>query len=44
MQRVATLERTAKDGEIDGAVAQVGGVVDEHRAVREWLETGKWKQ
>lgn len=44
MRRVAILERTAKDGEVDAAVAEVGGVVDEHRAVREWLEKGKWKR
>jgi PAS domain S-box-containing protein len=44
MSLLATVERTAKAGDIATATAQVESVVAEHRAVREWLESGEWQR
>jgi len=44
MSLLATLERTAKDGDVASAAAQADAIVAEHRAVREWLETGEWQK
>jgi len=43
MSLLATVERTAKAGDVATATAQVESVVAEHRAVREWLESGAWQ-
>ena len=44
MSLLATLERSAKAGDVAAASAQAEAVVAEHRAVRRWLEAGEWKK
>jgi CheY-like chemotaxis protein len=44
MSLLATMERTAKAGDISAAGAQGDAIVAEHRAVREWLESGEWQK
>jgi CheY-like chemotaxis protein len=43
MSMLITMERAAKTGDVRSATAQTDAVVAEHRAVREWLETGEWQ-
>jgi two-component system sensor histidine kinase/response regulator len=44
MSLLSAMERAAKSGDLATATSQVDAVVAEHRAVREWLETGEWNQ
>jgi len=44
MALLSAMERAAKAGELTVAIAQADAIVAEHRAVREWLETGEWSK
>jgi two-component system, sensor histidine kinase and response regulator len=44
MGLLSSMERAAKAGEVAAAVGQADAVVEEHRAVREWLESGDWNR
>jgi CheY-like chemotaxis protein len=44
MALLATMERTAKAGDISAAESQSDAIAAEHRAVREWLESDEWQK
>ena len=44
MSLLLSMERAAKAGDIAAAIGQTDAIVDEHRAVREWLEGDEWKR
>jgi hypothetical protein len=44
MSLLSALERAAKAGDLTMASAQAEAIGAEHRAVRDWLETGEWSK
>jgi CheY-like chemotaxis protein len=44
MSLLSELERAAKAGDLATASGQTDAIAAEHRAVREWLQTGEWSK